>query len=598
MSTSLQLTRSAPLAKVRAAVPEHLQPQTQARYGVIAPVIEAQNSGELPRGFRTETALIEHQARTAPECSAGKVPKDKPWAGVSARCVRLWITRFRTGGFAALADPPRSDQGVPRSLCEASRLVVKYVYLNQGLSMQQAYRAALREAERLGHPPATYDAVRRFLRSQPTVLSIFTREGEKAFNDKCAPYIQRQPPPVMHTWISDHMKHDVWVFNDLWDDRRGEAVRPVFTALLDFGSRKTVGYAWCLEPSSHSISSALRMGIASFGAPRELYIDNGKDYQKIGRIGLSPEASGVCARLGIKPRYCLPRHPQAKPIERFFGTLHLKFDALWKPYYCGRSPLARPEDCSAVLKQHELYRKGKLPASPLPLASEFVRLAAAWVAEYNSTHSHSGRGMHGQTPDQVFDAAWPPEKRQPIDPRALDPLLWDRTRRLLSEGGCAQLGGARYEPADPASFAAIFPHIGEDVLIARDPYNLCEAVALDAEGRFLGVLRAQALLEQGPTSHDQVRASMRLRRQARRAVADYVQHVSAACREMGVPKELEALRQRAGLAATGTDGIAAAAPGARPQLPQRSSYVPEDSPFVDDAAKRFIESMKEIEGES
>jgi hypothetical protein len=95
--------------------------------------------------------------------------------------------------------------------------------------------------------------------------------------------------------------------------------------------------AWLATPSSHTISSALRVGIESFGIPQILYVDNGKDYEKVGRIDFSPECSGVLVRLGIEGQYCLPRHPQSKLIESWFGTVRKRFDCLW-PSYCGPGP--------------------------------------------------------------------------------------------------------------------------------------------------------------------------------------------------------------------------------------------------------------------
>lgn len=587
---ALALPGSAPLAKVRAALTDAKDiALASARLQLIQPIIEIEDGvRRLPREFASLTAFVEHLARTAPPFVRSRRRGDKPGQGVTPRQFQKWVERYRQAGFEALADPQYKNKG-RSSLPEKACLVAWATYFGERLSKRQAYRAQLEEAARQGYQPGSYAAVCRFLNAQSRAVSIYAREGEKAFNDKCAPYIKRQAPPVMDTAIGDHMRHDVWTFNDLWDDRSGEAVRLTLTPFMDFGSRKVTGYCWCLEPSSHSISSALRMAVAPFGAWRHLYVDNGKDYRKIGRIGLSPQASGVCVRLGIKVVYCLPFNPQAKPIERFFGTLHQQFDALWKPFYCGRSPENRPEDCDEALRQHELYRRGKLDKSPLPAASFFVRLAAAWIEEYNNT-PHSG--LRDRTPNQVFDEAWPPEKRQPVDPRALDPLLWDRQRRRVSEGGAVRIFNARYEPADPASSGTLLLRIGEDVLVACDPYNLGEAVALNSDGHFLGALRAQALLAQGPTSHEDVRAGMRHKRQWKRAVRECIESVTNACREMGVPTRLQRLEERAGLAKTGTDdAVALAAPGARLALPARAALRP-----APQFAEEFMEDFRKNGG--
>ena len=292
-------------------------------------------------------------------------------------------------------------------------------------------------------------------------------------------------------------------------------------------SRKIVGTAWSATPSSHTISSALRVAIENFGIPQTLVIDNGKDYEKIGRIDFSPECSGVLVRLGIQPHYCLPRHPQSKLIESWFGTVRKRFDCLW-PSYCGSSPTNRPEPCIDALKEHQAFLKGKRKSSPLPLASEFIATARQWITEYNSQHPHGGRGMRGRTPDEVFDELLPPGQRRLIEsPEVLYALFWDRQRRKVSEGGCVQLYGERYEPADGESLAKLFLEIERNVLVACDPANLGEAIALDLDGRFLGRLRAQKLITRGPVSHEDIRASMRIRRTARKAIADYVTGLSA-----------------------------------------------------------------------
>ena len=134
----------------------------------------------------------------------------------------------------------------------------------------------------------------------------------------------------------------------------------------------------------------------------------------------------------------------------------------------------------------------------------------------------------GRTPDEVFNELLLPGQRRLIEsPEVLYALFWDRQRRKVSEGGCVQLYGERYEPADGESLAKLFLEIERDVLVACDPANLGEAIALDLDGRFLGRLRAQKLITRGPVSQEDIRASMRIRRTARKAIADYVTGLSA-----------------------------------------------------------------------
>jgi hypothetical protein len=108
-----------------------------------------------------------------------------------------------------------------------------------------------------------------------------------------------------------------------------------------------------------------------------------------------------------------------------------------------------------------------------------------------------------------------------------------------------QLYGERYEPADGESLAKLFLEIERDVLVACDPANLGEAIALDLDGRFLGRLRAQKLITRGPVSHEDIRASMRIRRTARKAIADYVTGLSGIQARAGDRSEIAHLQDRA-----------------------------------------------------
>ena len=472
---------------------------------------------------------------------------------VSVRTLWNWYAQYRRLGYAGLVDRVRSDKGKSRFLEShpAVRAYVENKYLGERLSMRLVYQALVRDLRSLEAActrPPSYSAVRTYLQQLPKPLVILSREGKRQFQERCEPYLLTDFDSLVpnQIWVSDHGQHDVWVRNDLFSGvSANAAVRPWLTAVIDMRSRKVVGTAWSASPSSHTISSALRVAIENFGIPQTLVVDNGKDYEKIGRIDFSPECSGVLVRLGIQPHYCLPRHPQSKLIESWFGTVRKRFDCLW-PSYCGASPKGRPEPCVDALKEHQAFLKGKRKSSPLPLASEFVATARQWITEYNSQHPHSGRGMQGRTPDEVFDELLPPGQRRLVEsPEVLYALFWDRQRRKVSEGGCVQLYGERYEPADGESLAQLFLEIERNVLVACDPANLGEAIALDLDGRFLGRLRAQKLITRGPVSHEDMCSSMRIRGTARKAIADYVTGLSRIRARAGDRSEIAHLQDRA-----------------------------------------------------
>ena len=472
---------------------------------------------------------------------------------VSIRTLWSWYAQYCKLGYSGLIARVRSDKGKSRffEAHPATRVYVEHKYLGERLSLQLVYQALLRDWENVEPvctKPPSYSSVRTYLKQLPKPLLILSREGKRQFQERCEPYLLTDFESLLpnQIWVSDHGQHDVWVRNDQFSGvSANAAVRPWLTAVIDMRSRKIVGTAWSANPSSHTISSALRVAIENFGIPQTLVIDNGKDYEKIGRIDFSPECSGVLVRLGIQPHYCLPRHPQSKLIESWFGTVRKRFDCLW-PSYCGSNPTGRPEQCTEALKEHQAYLKGKRKSSPLPLASEFLATARQWIEEYNSQHPHSGRGMKGRTPDEVFTELLLPGQRKLIEsPEVLYALFWDRQRRKVSEGGCVQLYGERYEPADGESLAKLFLEIERDVIVACDPANLGEAIALDLDGQFLGRLRAQKLISRGPVSHEDIRESMRIRRTARKAISDYVTGLSNIRARAGDRTEISHLQDRA-----------------------------------------------------
>jgi transposase InsO family protein len=561
--TALALRSDPNQSNLFASLPEVTEPerlnfsarqnaQALKRLEVIAPLLEFSSRSQRSRPtFRTTGGVVVRSMNSL----AGYLADQHH---LSVRTLWNWYAQYRKLGYAGLVDRVRSDKGKPRFLKAhpAVRAYLENKYLGERLSIRLVYRALLRDLRNLEPEctrPPSYSAVRSYLQQMPKPLLILSREGERQFQERCEPYLLTDFETLVpnQIWVSDHGQHDVWVRNDLFSGvSSNAAVRPWLTAMMDMRSRKIVGTAWSATPSSHTISShtissALRVGIADFGIPQILYVDNGKDYEKIGRIDFSPECSGVLVRLGIQPQYCLPRHPQSKLIESWFGTIKKRFDCLW-PSYCGSGPQDRPEQCMAALKEHQAFLKGKRKNSPLPLASEFVATARQWIQEYNSQHPHGGRGMRGRTPDEVFNELLLPGQKRLIESlEVLYALFWDRQRRKVSEGGCVQLYGERYEPADGESLAKLFLEIERDVLVACDPANLGEAIALDLDGRFLGRLRAQKLITRVPVSHEDIRASMRIRRMARKAIADYVTGLSGIRARAGDRTEIAHLQDRA-----------------------------------------------------
>jgi len=410
--------------------------------------------------------------------------------------------------------------------------------------------------------------------------------------------------PVMDWWVSDHREFDVLVRNTIFaepEKKRDQAYRLWLTALYDWGSRKIVGFCIAPTPSSRTINSAIRMAALSHGFPANFYWDNGEDYKKVRRdlelIALSEGAQALLQHQHIGITSAIPKRPRSKPIESWFARWSKRFDVLWRPAYVGNAPGNRPESADESQKQHAKYLAGERGESPLPTDAEFILATVQWIEEYNETRLEA---LDHRTPNEVMEEAHPERRRQKVNPRLLDILFSERTKRIVQKGGCVQLDGMRYEPTDESLFA-LDARWKCEVAILRDPYNLGEAVAAEAETlQFIGALRIQEFVAQCPNgqiTRDQIKAAMRRERGLRKGYAEYLATLSAIAANQGWKTEREALVERA-LARTGTDGrlLADAAPGARggPAQPPRVRRAAQPA-FVSDAVeedKDFFSGVK------
>lgn len=475
--------------------------QAKARFDIILPILTYDSDPDRWRMLRladgrqvtSKTRLIAYIAESN---------------GLSIRSVHDWLSRFRDGGYAALADKPRRDKGSSRwaQQNETTALLAElaaYAHIREGLSVRMAWEIVEARAQRLNLPVPSYETIRRILaKVNPAALTL-SRDGRRAYDEVFAPYISREySMQAGEILVSDHAIHDAFVQDDIFDCDRS-AIRLRFTGLEDMRSRRITAYAWSQEGSSRSITTVLRQHCVRFGRFRLLYVDNGRDYQKIGRgargsaWGLEEvpaEALGVVARLDAEIKFCIPFHPQSKLIERANNTLHERFDRRWISY-CGSKPELRPEKCDALLKRHaQLVAENRADESELPLASEFIRAARAWIElEYNE-RSKDVEGMPDMTPAQAWDQFRWSGSTEPVDPAVLVPLLSDRVRHTIQRGR-VRIEKRWYEAADPESEIRLHDRQGE-ALILYDKSDPNFAAAADDDGRVFAILQPVRLVRQ------------------------------------------------------------------------------------------------------
>lgn len=583
----------------RVAIPEGLRAQAHARFEALQPLLDFRSrkaNGERPEIELADGRMIRRRQDLAQWIASQQNPPT-----TAANLLYRWLPRFDKGGLAALADAPRKDKGRSRYFLKhpVAAEFLRHKRLNEALSAQMCWEALRRDWKKIGEPgePPSYSTALEFVKAIPEPLDVLARQGKEAYERKCSPYVQRAPVDVMAWWVSDHRQFDVMVRNTLFAELKpDEPYRVWFTAILDWGSRKIVGWCFAPSPSSRTINSALRVAALNHGFPRNFYWDNGEDYKavrrKLERIELPEATRAMLSREGVGITSALPYHPRSKPIEAHFTHWSKRFDVIWREGYLGNRPGSRPEKARQAEALHQKYLKNQRASSPLPTDAEFILGAMQAIEDYNDK---AHRSLQHRTPNEVMEEQFPELHRKGADPRLLDLLFCEREIRTVRQGGCVQLDKMLYAP-DDASLFAMDLRKGQNVIVLRDPYNLGEATAADPRTmQFIGSLRIQELAGQatgGRITRDQIKAGMRQQRSLRKGYAEYLAALGAMATSMDWRSEREELMTRA-LANTGTDdaralptAAAAAIPGAR-RIAERAAQRPSgNSVFVSDDVKK------------
>ena len=589
MASQLALTLpQQPSLRVLLPDPE-AQQQAATRLGILQMIFDYKNDptrfGSLKlkdgKKVKSYSRMVEYASEASYASETG---------GVTVRTLYRWIADFEKGGLAALADKQRSDKHRSRFFAAYPKAawLAAFLFLGDGTFPAQsctvAYEAIVRDANLLEIPAEdlpSYSTVRAWLNSMPPSLTVYAREGARAYRERMSPYLKRGFTDVFanSVWIGDHAILDVEVANDCFDNVEwGAPIRIRLSAMLDYRSRMPVGVTFCWEGSSRAIAACMRRGISKFGPPEHLYVDNVKDYRKIAKGArpgcqaaspLAPAnwqqaeldsiaATGLLARLNIAVTHCLPFHPQSKAIERFFRTVHERFDKCW-PTYTSGSPFTRPESTELAMMSHRrLLKAGRVAESKHPKASQFILACLAWMDEYSDT-VHEGEGMDGGTPRQVFEANLNPHQKPAPDHATLSLLMAERTTRGVRE--CAvTLQKHRYVPVDPSGWAAMHEYNERDVLVVYDSADLDAVAALDADGNFLAWLEAETLVKFAPyesATQARIADSMAMRRRLEKGNRETISLVARAARANGALSPLEAMatRLQLGPGETGRDLI-------------------------------------------
>jgi len=270
---------------------------------------------------------------------------------------------------------------------------------------------------------------------------VFCREGEKALNDKCLPYLERDAGLLD---VGEVLVADGHVLNFLiLHPFTGKPCRMNMVMWYDWASCMPAGWEIMPTENIQCVAAGLRRSILTLGKmPNVAYLDNGKAFKA--KVFTSQDIDfeeagfyGMFARLGIETIFAWPYNAQSKPVERFFGTFG-EIERLM-PTYTGSSIQEKP---AHMLRNEKLHKKihEKKYGGWVPTIEEANQIIAGWLMEY-AQRPH--QGLKGLCPGEILASG----KGPGVDEIALRYLMMSMEIKRVHRNGVTFMGRNYYDEA-------------------------------------------------------------------------------------------------------------------------------------------------------
>ena len=238
---------------------------------------------------------------------------------------------------------------------------------------------------------------RRLDKDVPKQSIYLARYGQSAWNRKYGNYIERDYSNITcnQVWVSDHAQIDVACY-----DSNNKPIFPWVTVWRDYKSGKWLG--WILQtgnPNSDLIFQSFYDAAQEYGLPKDVIIDNGKDYRSKdfagGRksfkvIANENKTSAMLKELNINVHFALPYNAQTKPVERDF----LKIKELLSKHcvgYRGGNVVERPKKLAKEIKEGKLMK-----------FEDFKKIFDDFIVNILNKKPSNGKNLQGKCPDELF----------------------------------------------------------------------------------------------------------------------------------------------------------------------------------------------------
>ena len=384
------------------ALNKELEKKDRPKVQIIRSFIELYNSGLLLPRIRKELR--------------------KP---ISRRTLYRWKRAFDDGGLNALFPQYEGPQASKIAPAEEEYLLKKLLDQRKPVVSDAIRKCKFLLGEMSSSSPAKLRRWVKQFQKEFYDVWVLEREGEKALNDKCVPYAEREwrNLSVGGVIVGDGCKLNFQVINPF----TGRATRAMMIMFWDWKSSYPLGWEIMLTESVQCVISALRNAIITLGKfPKHALLDNGKAFRaNVFRKKFTfqeTEIPGIFDSLNIIPHFAMPYNAQSKPIERFFRTFNDWFEREM-PSYIGASIQDKP----AFMNRNE-KRARSLHNDWVPTIKETMALIFRWREYYIDQEL---RGRDYLRPRDIFEA----ERGPGVDPFALHFLMMTCKARMVHRNG-------------------------------------------------------------------------------------------------------------------------------------------------------------------
>lgn len=434
---------------------------------------------------------------------------------ISLATLYRWIKLYKSNySITSLGRGENITRGKRKKITDELMKYMKSLYLDKRQpSIAQCHRQVIEYCEENNLYIPSYQSVRKIIKEGiPPMVTSMARDGEMKWKDTYEPIIRRDFSefPVNQLWFSDHHEFDIFV------DYNGRIFRPWITANMDARSRAIVGYSIHFRPNSKAISLSLRHSILPktredypmCGIPKEIYIDNGRDYRSClisgrtknwGKVDFDKDTKGILQELGVKIHHAKPYYARSKIIERWFWTLEEEIRLI--PGYCGKNPKDRPSKLKKEIKIGNL----------LSFKRFLLELEEIVVKYHNSKH---------RTINTKPQIEWIENIGAPVipDERSLDVLLMPSMIKRIYSDGIHFFGGRRYWD----TYFVSHKLINKEVEVRYDPDDINEVLVFQNEKYLCKAYKKGAI---GFNTEEELKESLNLQKRTRKKIKEVVREM-------------------------------------------------------------------------